>query len=118
MPKGMFDAEGFYSALDDQRMSRDVTWKQVADQSGVSASTLTRMAQGKRPDVDTLACLLSWSGLSADDFIIDCGETEARQPSPVESIAAHFRRDKDLPPEAKRAIEAALKAMYQHFLER
>lgn len=115
MPKGTFDAEGFYAALDDQRSTRELTWKQVAEESGVSASTLTRMAQGKRPDIDSLAALLRWSGLSADDFIIDGSESEASQPSPVESIAAQFRRDKRLPPEAKKAIEATLKAVYQHF---
>lgn len=115
MPKGIFDAEGFYAALDDVRTSKEVTWKQVADESDVSASTLTRMAQGKRPDVDSLAALLKWSGLSADDFIVDGKTSEAEAPSPVANIAAQFRRDKKLPPEGKKAIEATLKAMYQHF---
>src|SRR5688572_31684356 len=115
MPRGMFDAEGFYAALDDQRASRELTWKQVAEESGVSASTLTRMAQGRRPDVDSLAALLAWSKLSGDDFILDGAVSQAQQTSPVESIAAQFRRDKTLPPEAKKAIEATLKAMYQHF---
>ncbi len=45
MPKGQFDAEAFYAALDSQRQSRRMTWKQVAEESGISASTLTRMAQ-------------------------------------------------------------------------
>ncbi len=35
----------------------------------MSASTLTRMAQGKRPDVDGLAALVAWSGLDADDYV-------------------------------------------------
>ena len=63
MPKGIFDAEGFFDALDEVRDSKGLTWKEVADESEVSASTLTRMAQGKRPDVDSLAALLKWSGL-------------------------------------------------------
>ena len=53
--KGRFDADGFYAALDAERRSRRYTWKRVADESRVSASTLTRMAQGRRPDVDSLA---------------------------------------------------------------
>ena len=32
--------------------------------------TLTRMGQGKRPDVDSLAALATWSRLNVDDFII------------------------------------------------
>lgn len=115
MPKGIFDAEGFFAALDDQRDTRELTWKQVADESGVSASTLTRMAQGRRPDVDSLAALLKWSGLSADDYIVDADESETHAPSPLANVAAQFRRDKNLPPEGKKAIEATLKAMYQHF---
>jgi transcriptional regulator with XRE-family HTH domain len=115
MPKGIFDAEGFFQALDDVRSSRELTWKQVADESEVSASTLTRMAQGRRPDVDSLAALLKWSGLSADDFIVDGDDSEVEPPSPLASIAAQFRRDKKLPPAGKKAIEATLRAMYQHF---
>ena len=115
MPKGIFDAEGFFAALDDQRTLRGLTWKQVSDESDVSASTLTRMAQGRRPDVDSLAALLKWSGLSAADYIIDGADSEGEVPSPLENIAAQFRRDKNLPPEGKKAIEATLKAMYQHF---
>lgn len=115
MPKGIFDAEGFFAALEDQRKSRDLTWKQIAKEAEVSASTLTRMAQGRRPDVDSLAALLKWSGLSADDYIVDGDDTEQRALSPVASIAAQFRRDRKLPPEGKKAIEATLKAMYQFF---
>ena len=66
---GWFDAGAFYEALDGARMARTMTWKQVAGETGVSASTLTRMAQGKRPDVDGLAALVAWSGLDADDYL-------------------------------------------------
>ena len=53
--KGWFDSDAFYSALDAARRAQNLNWKEVAAQSGVSASTLTRMAQGKRPDVDGFA---------------------------------------------------------------
>src|SRR4029077_16945537 len=104
MPKGVFDAEGFYKALDDQRESKGMTWKQVAEESDVSASTLTRMAQGRRPDIDSMAALLKWSGLSADDYIVDADDTKHEVLSPLANIAAQFRRDKKLPPEGKKAI--------------
>jgi predicted transcriptional regulator len=66
MAKVEFDAESFYAALDSQRQSQRLTWKEVAAKSEVSASTLTRMAQGKRPDVDSLTALLKlhWKQLS------------------------------------------------------
>src|SRR5216683_3173281 len=69
MPRPNFDAAGFYEALDAQRQAQRLNWKQVAAASGISASTLTRLAQGRRPDVDSLAALLAWSGLNPADFV-------------------------------------------------
>src|SRR5690606_14808840 len=106
--KGQFDAESFYAALDFVRSEREKSWKQVADASGVSASTLTRMAQGKRPDVDSLAALVSWSGLSANDFIVGAVDKSEDQPSSLEKVVAQFRADPKLPAEAKQAIETTL----------
>ena len=68
--KVRFDTIGFHEALDARRRARRITWKRVAKESGVSASTLSRMAHGQqRPDVDGLAALLTWSDLRAEDFI-------------------------------------------------
>ncbi len=64
-----FDVEGFYQALDATRQSRKISWRVVAHEAGISPSTLTRMAQLKRPDVDSLAKLTVWSGLKTDDFV-------------------------------------------------
>lgn len=82
--KGWFDADAFYAALNGVRHSRKRNWKQVAAESGVSASTLTRMAQGKRPDVDGLAALAAWSGLEVDDYVrLAAGEARPeKEPSP------------------------------------
>ena len=66
---GGFDIAGFHAALDAQRSSKGLNWKEVSAQSGVSASTLTRMSQGRRPDIDGLALLLAWSGLDASNFL-------------------------------------------------
>lgn len=123
MAKGHFDAEAFYDALDAERQAKNLTWKQVAAQSGVSASTLTRMAQGRRPDVDSLAALLTWSGLSANDFIrdeadVDGGQTEEgvereRGPEPLAMISTYLRGDKHLTPESAKALDELIKAMYE-----
>lgn len=80
MSRSEFKSEAFFSALDSARMARQLNWKQVAEQSGVSASTLTRMAQGKRPDVDSLAALVQWSGLSADPFVRSATMVSAGEP--------------------------------------
>jgi transcriptional regulator with XRE-family HTH domain len=64
-----FDTPAFYEAVDSVRRTRRLPWSQVARESGLTPSTLTRMAQGKRPDIDGLAALCVWSSLAADDYI-------------------------------------------------
>jgi transcriptional regulator with XRE-family HTH domain len=109
--KGWFDADAFYAALDAVRRARNLNWKQVAAASGVSASTLTRMAQGKRPDVDGLAALVAWSGLDADDFVRS--EEPRPEPEPLAMISTYLRSDRNLSPEAARALDELLKATYE-----
>ena len=109
--KGWFDAGGFYGALDSVRRSRNLTWKQVASLSGVSASTLTRMAQGKRPDIDGLAALAAWSGLNTDEYV---RSAEIRpEPEPLAKISTYLRSDRNLSPEAAAAIDELVKATYE-----
>lgn len=112
MSKGQFDADGFYAALDAQRQGRKITWKKVADESGVSASTLTRLAQGKRPDVDSMASLIGWSGLSADSFVT-VSEEKPNEAEPLAKITAYLRADRNLTPEGANALEAVLKSAYE-----
>lgn len=108
---GRFDSNGFYEALDSTRRARNLNWKQVAAQSGVSASTLTRMAQGRRPDVDGLAALVSWSGLRTDDFVRSRGQQDG--PEPLAMISTYLRADKNLTPEAAAALDQVIKATYE-----
>ena len=118
MGKFKFDAQGFYSVLDAHRTSRAMSWKQVADQTKVSASSLTRMAQGKRPDVDSLAALVRWSGVSADQFMISEDEEPLEEKSTLEVLTAQFRRDKNLPQEAKNALEVTLRVLYEQLAKK
>lgn len=114
--KGWFDASAFYEALDAQRLSKRLNWKQVAQASGVSASTLTRMAQGKRPDVDSLAALAAWSGLNADNFIRS--EETRPEPESLAQITTYLRSDRNLSKEAAIALEELIKATYARLRER
>ncbi|RMA41106.1 helix-turn-helix domain-containing protein [Rhodophyticola porphyridii] len=105
-----FDAQGFFAALNAHRESKGLTWKQVASKTGVAASTLTRMGQGKRPDVDGLASLASWSGIDVRKFyrLGEQGDAE-----PLAEITTILRADKNLEQEAVKALEVMLKTAYQ-----
>jgi transcriptional regulator with XRE-family HTH domain len=112
--RGSFDADGFYAALDLERQSRRLTWKEVASEAGISASTLSRMKQGKRPDVDSLAALASWSGLDVDNFVVSDERSEA---AALPKIAALLRSDPHLTRESAIAIEEVLRMTYERLRE-
>jgi transcriptional regulator with XRE-family HTH domain len=117
MATGKFDGEAFFAAIDAVKEARRLTWKKVAEQAGVPASTLTRMSQGRRPDVDSLASLCAWSGLKIEDFT----RQARRAPQPVEPLAqitAHLRADPNLSKEGARMLEALIKTAYQQFRNR
>lgn len=113
MAKEGFDLGSFHAALNAQRTAKGLTWKDVADQSGVSASTLTRMSQGKRPDVDGLALLLAWSGLDALKFV-----PTANEPEPMAEIAANLRADRNLSEDSAKALEDIIRVAYERFRDR
>lgn len=113
--RGSFDAGAFFAALDAERAGRGLRWKDVAGQAGISQSTLTRLAQGKRPDVDSLAALVDWAGLRADAFVVRVhGKTEAQS---MAMISTYLRADRNLSPEAAAAMEKVVRATYQALRE-
>lgn len=104
-----FDGEAFFAALDGVRISKEFTWKRVAEQAKVPASTLTRMSQGRKPDVDTLAALCIWSGLKAESFMLG----ESARSEPLAEMTALFRADPNLTKEGAQALEAIIKTAYE-----
>lgn len=106
-----FDVEGFYRALDATRQSRSLTWRSVAKEAGISPSTLTRIAQGKRPDVDSLAKLTVWSGLPTEEFVrSDKPRPEAES---IAMISTLLRSDKHLSEASSAALDELVKLAYQ-----
>lgn len=65
-----FDWPAFLAALDTIRESRELRWTDVAEQSGVNTSTLSRLSRGKVGDVDTLAALRQWMRIPIDRFFV------------------------------------------------
>lgn len=112
MISGKFDGAGFFAALDAERLSRGITWKKVAEQAKVPASTLTRMSQGRHPDVNTLSALCAWSGLSSENFTRRA-HGQAASASPLALISGLLRADPNLSQEGVQALEAIIKAAYQ-----
>ncbi len=113
MSNQRFDAGGFYAALDGTRETKNLTWKQVAKEAGIAASTLTRMRQGKRPDINGLAALASWSGLDVKKFYRPVKKV-LPETEPLAEITALLRADRNLSGESARALETMIKSVYKH----
>ena len=107
-----FDVAALHAALDSQRRSRRLTWKDVAAESDVSASTLTRLSQGRQPDVNSLAALTSWLGMSADHFMRGERIEQFGGASPLAQISSILHQDPNLNPEGSTAIEELIRATY------
>jgi transcriptional regulator with XRE-family HTH domain len=107
--KPTFNTEAFYAALNAERMSRGLNWKEVAEQAGVQASTITRMGQGKKPDVNGLAALLGWSNLQAEMFMANVSSKPA---DPLSQIAALIRMDPALTHNSAQLMEDIVLTTY------
>ena len=108
-----FDVVALHSALDSERRSRRLTWKNVAAQSGVSASTLTRLSQGRQPDVNSLAALTAWLGISADHFMRAKPVNQFGAAGPLAQISSIIHRDPNLNREGAVALEELIRATYE-----
>ncbi len=105
-----FDNDAFYTALNATRLSRQKTWKDIAEETGVAASTLSRIGQGAKPDVNGLAALLAWSNLKAESFIR--GAT-SKKPEPIAQITALLRADPNLSKQNAKVIEDIVLSTYK-----
>ena len=67
---GRLDAGRLYTALDAQREANGLSWRQLALEAGVSASLVSRMGNGHRPDLDGFIALVQWLGMPAETFMV------------------------------------------------
>ncbi|RTL76148.1 MAG: XRE family transcriptional regulator [Bradyrhizobiaceae bacterium] len=112
-----FDVDALRAALDAERIAQGLNWKDVSEASGVSASTLTRLSQGKRPDVDSLTALTHWLGLSADRFM-GVPQMGFGGSSPLAQISTIIRDDPNLNKDAATALDELIKSTYARLRSR
>lgn len=69
----------------------------VAEEIGeVSVATLSRIEQGKVPDVDTFIRICSWLDVPTDTFVIRPEGNSEEVQSTEKTIVAHLRADREL----------------------
>src|SRR6266536_5132389 len=107
-PKSLINTEELGRAIRRRREELDLSLRDVADQTNVSASTLSRIENGTgKPDADNIARLTNWLDVPMDRILggrqPDSEDSKpvvyfAREPTP-EIVEAHLRADRNLTPE-------------------
>lgn len=109
-----FDDIVFFEALDRHRQEEGLSWRQLGRQLGLSPSTFSRLARGRRPDIDTFLKLLAWLDVPASTFMRGAasGSNDAVGPDTLGVIASALRSDPAIPADAAGALEQLFRVAY------
>ncbi len=112
-----FDFNGFLSAVDSYRVKSNKSWRQVSKETGVSASSLTRMAQGKRLEIEGYMALSSWADLDLESYNRRPKIGEPRV-NTADKVAALLRGDPKLTEEDAAHLESLIRASYEYLAQK
>jgi transcriptional regulator with XRE-family HTH domain len=93
--------------------------KEITENFGeVSASTLSRVEQGKIPDLDVYMRICRWLGASPSQFAIYNSDVTSGVANSVtlttpQRIEAHLRADRELKPEQAAALSEMMRLAYE-----
>ena len=111
MAKTKIDITALQSALEADRTTRDVSWRQLASEMGVSPSLLSRLRNGYRPDADGFVTLVKWLGLPMEEFLVgDEVDSSRQQPELMTELAPLLRARNDLEPADVEYLEEVIRA--------
>ncbi|MCO6509401.1 MAG: helix-turn-helix domain-containing protein [Aridibacter famidurans] len=110
-------------AVKRRREELKLSLRDVADVTGVSASTLSRIENGTgKPDADNIARLTNWLKMPIDRVMVR--NTDEDEVKPViyypheatpEIVEAHLRADKNLSEETANALAELFRVAYTQF---
>jgi transcriptional regulator with XRE-family HTH domain len=99
MAKTTINTALLHSTLNAARQERQLSWRALAGEIGVSPSLLSRLGNGLKPDTDGFATIVAWLKLPAEQFFerdrVDSAE-DAREPDLMAQLAPLLRARKDL----------------------
>lgn len=111
-------------AVKRKREQLNLSLRDVADKTGVSASTLSRIENGTgKPDADNIARLTAWLDVPMER-ILGSGRTSDSDEAAVvyfprestpEIVEAHLRADRNLTPETASALSELFRVAYAQF---
>jgi transcriptional regulator with XRE-family HTH domain len=112
------------SAIRRRREQQGLSLRDVAEETGVSASTLSRIENGTgKPDADNIARLAAWLDMPIER-VMHHGQRGVSDPNPVvyyphestpEIVEAHLRADRHLTPQTAKALSELFRVAYAQF---
>ena len=121
--RALVNTEELGRALKRRREEMGLSLRDLANETGVSASTLSRIENGTgKPDADNIARLTAWLDMPMERIIGRQSDTPenkpvvyfAREPTP-EIVEAHLRADRNLSPETAAALSELFRVAYAQF---
>lgn len=110
-------------AIKRRREELGLSLRDVADETKVSASTLSRIENGTgKPDADNIARLTNWLDMPIDRVMKKKQDADEVEPviyypheATPEIVEAHLRADKNLSPETATALSELFRVAYTQF---
>ena len=97
--------------LKTERRKQRLSLRDLADETGISLNTLSRVERGYMPDLKNYQKIVDWLGVPADTFLdADIDQDPIETP---EVIARHLRADSRLGPAAAAKIVSVVQEMYE-----
>jgi len=111
-----FDTERFFGTVESRRKADGVSWRQLGRHLNLSPSTFSRLAKGRKPDVETFLKILYWLNLPAETFMMRTDAPPSRSSEDaLSAIATALRRDPNLRREDVEPIEEIVRVAYSRF---
>ena len=92
-----------------RRSELGLSLREASAQAGVPLATMSRVEQGRTPDLTTFRRLVQWLGLPPERFF----ESSERAISTPDVITEHLRLDPSLSPDDAHQIADLVKTMYE-----
>jgi transcriptional regulator with XRE-family HTH domain len=102
--------EGLGPLLARRRAALGLSLREASESSGVPVATLSRIEQGRMPDLATFIRVVEWIGEPPGRFFAPALERTENTP---EAIAEHLMADPALPPAAAQQIAGIVRDLYQ-----
>jgi transcriptional regulator with XRE-family HTH domain len=122
--KSLINTQELGRAIRRRREELELSLRDVADQTNVSASTLSRIENGTgKPDADNIARLTTWLDVPLERILgsrrddLDEGKAVVYFPheSTPEIVEAHLRADRNLTAETADALSELFRLAYSQF---